>query len=141
MICTDVISCGYLLKLAFMYFFMRATLSLFVILYISADHQAFAGGQTYQGSESSTHCTLWSNQRLRWPQTIMGRDKAECRRRAVDSSTTNTECRLLKTYIDQESGERICIYKRHGTGLEELTLSMSAFLNCQRDFMCKRTAK
>ena len=102
---------------------------------------ALAGGKTYQGSESSAHCTLWSKDRLRWPQTILGREKAECRRRAVDSSTSNTQCRLLRTYIDAESGERICIYKRHGTGLDELTLSMSAFLNCQKDFMCKRTAK
>ena len=102
---------------------------------------AFAGGRTYQGSESSAHCTLWSTDRLRWPQTILGREKAECRRRAVDSSAGKTQCRLIKTYIDEESGERICIYKRHGTGLEELTLSMSAFLNCQKDFICKRTAK
>ena len=102
---------------------------------------ALAGGRTYQGSESKAHCTLWSSDRLRWPQTILGREKAECRRRAVDSSAGKTQCRLIKTYIDQESGERICIYKRHGTGLEELTLSMSAFLNCQKDFICKRTAK
>ena len=101
----------------------------------------FAGGKTYQGTEGAPHCTLWSNERLKWPQTIMGREKAECRRRAVDSTTSNTECRLIRTYIDKESGERMCIYKRHGTGLDELTLSMSAFLNCQRDFMCKRTAK
>jgi len=103
--------------------------------------KAIAGGRTYQGSESSAHCTLWSTDRLRWPQTILGREKAECRRRAVDSSAGKTQCRLIKTYIDEESGERICIYKRHGTGLDELTLSMSAFLNCQKDFICKRTAK
>ena len=94
---------------------------------------AIAGGRTYQGSESSAHCTLWSTDRLRWPQTILGREKAECRRRAVDSSAGKTQCRLIKTYIDEESGERICIYKRHGTGLDELTLSMSAFLNCQKE--------
>ena len=102
---------------------------------------AFAGGKTYQGSESSAHCTLWSNERLKWPQTILGREKAECRRRAVDSSASNTQCRLLRTYIDPESGERICIYKRHGTGLDQLTLSTSRYLDCQTDFMCKRTAK
>ena len=102
---------------------------------------AFAGGRNYQGSESKAHCTLWSSDRLPWPQTILGREKDECHRRAVDSSAGKTQCRLIKTYIDQESGERICIYKRHGTGLEELTLSMSAFLNCQKDFICKRTAK
>ena len=102
---------------------------------------ALAGGKTYQGSESSAHCTLWSKDRLRWPQTILGREKAECRRKAVDSSAGKTTCRLIKTYIDDDSGERICIYKRQGTGLEELSLSMSAFLHCQKDFECKRTSK
>ena len=112
-----------------------------VLLQAFCTQLAFAGGRTYQGSESAAHCTLWSTDRLRWPQTILGREKAECRRRAVDSSAGKTQCRLIKTYIDEESGERICIYKRHGTGLDELTLSMSAFLNCQKDFICKRTAK
>ena len=123
-----------------MYLYMRVLLVVLGCLLLGPQH-LLAGGKTYEGSKDSTHCTLWSNERLKWPQTIMGREKAECRRRAVDSSTSNTECRLIRTYIDKESGERMCIYKRHGTGLDELTLSMSAFLNCQRDFMCKRTAK
>ena len=114
----------------------------FMLLFSSYGMQpALAGGKTYQGSESSAHCTLWSKDRLRWPQTILGREKAECRRKAVDSSAGKTTCRLIKTYVDDDSGERICIYKRQGTGLEELSLSMSAFLHCQKDFECKRTAK
>jgi len=121
----------------------RVFLSLvFISLFSSYGMQsAFAGGKTYQGNESSAHCTLWSKDRLRWPQTILGREKAECRRKAVDSSAGKTTCRLIKTYVDDDSGERICIYKRQGTGLEELSLSMSAFLHCQKDFECKRTAK
>ena len=121
----------------------RVFLSLvFISLFSSYGIQpAVAGGKTYQGSESSAHCTLWSKDRLRWPQTILGREKAECRRKAVDSSAGKTTCRLIKTYVDDDSGERICIYKRQGTGLEELSLSMSAFLHCQKDFECKRTAK
>ena len=116
--------------------------SVFMLLVSSYGMQpALAGGKTYQGSESSAHCTLWSKDRLRWPQTILGREKAECRRKAVDSSAGKTTCRLIKTYVDDDSGERICIYKRQGTGLEELSLSMSAFLHCQKDFECKRTAK
>ena len=114
----------------------------FIVLLSSYGMQnALAGGKTYQGSESSAHCTLWSTDRLKWPQTILGREKAECRRKAVDSSAGKTTCRLIKTYIDDDSGERICIYKRQGTGLDELSLSMSAFLQCQKDFECKRTAK
>ena len=122
---------------------LRDFLSLVFVLLFSGQgmHSALAGGKTYQGSESSAHCTLWSKDRLRWPQTILGREKAECRRKAVDSTAGKTTCRLIKTYIDDDSGERICIYKRQGTGLEELSLSMSAFLHCQKDFECKRTAK
>ena len=121
----------------------RVFLSLVFIVLLSGYgmQPTLAGGKTYQGSESAAHCTLWSKDRLRWPQTILGREKAECRRRAVDSSSGKTTCRLIKTYIDDDSGERICIYKRLGTGLEELSLSMSAFLHCQKDFECKRTAK
>ena len=121
----------------------RVFLSLVFMLLVSSYgmQPALAGGKTYQGSESSAHCTLWSKDRLRWPQTILGREKAECRRKAVDSSAGKTTCRLIKTYIDDDSGERICIYKRQGTGLEEMSLSMSAFLHCQKDFECKRTAK
>ncbi len=121
----------------------RVFLSLVFMLLLSGYgmQPAVAGGKTYQGSESSAHCTLWSKDRLRWPQTILGREKAECRRKAVDSSAGKTTCRLIKTYVDDDSCERICIYKRQGTGLEELSLSMSAFLHCQKDFECKRTAK
>ena len=117
------------------------SLGFIVLLSIHCVQPVFAGGKTYQGSESSAHCTLWSTDRLKWPQTILGREKAECRRKAVDSSAGKTTCRLIKTYIDDDSGERICIYKRQGTGLDELSLSMSAFLQCQKDFECKRTAK
>ena len=134
-------SCQYWFGFWFMW--PRVSLSLVFMLLVSSYgmQPALAGGKTYQGSESSAHCTLWSKDRLRWPQTILGREKAECRRKAVDSSAGKTTCRLIKTYIDDDSGERICIYKRQGTGLEELSLSMSAFLHCQKDFECKRTAK
>jgi hypothetical protein len=124
-----------------MRFWIFSSLVLMALLSRYGAPPALAGGKTYQGSESSAHCTLWSTDRLRWPQTILGREKAECRRKAVDSSAGKTTCRLIKTYIDDDSGERICIYKRQGTGLEELSLSMSAFLKCQVDFECKRTAK
>ena len=42
-----------------------------------------AAGKTYEGSGESNHCTLWATDRLRWPQTSVGREKQECRRRAV----------------------------------------------------------
>jgi hypothetical protein len=42
-----------------------------------------AAGKTYEGSEQGRHCALWSTDRLRWPQTSVGREKQECRRRAA----------------------------------------------------------
>ena len=99
---------------------------------------AFSEGRIYEGAEEKAHCSIWDNLRLKWPQTILGREKAECRRRAVDSKQSNTFCRLIRNYIDPESGERMCVYKRQGNGLQELTVSMSASFKCQVDFMCKR---
>ena len=111
---------------------------LIVIVCLLITNSAFAGGKTYEGNESSAHCTLWSNKRLKWPQTSMGREKTECRRKAVRSSESTTFCRLIKNYIDPETGDRMCIYKRQGTGLEELAVSMSPAFKCQVDFMCNR---
>jgi len=62
-----------------MNFWPRLFLIAFLMLSFHGTQPVLAGGKTYQGSESSAHCTLWSNQRLKWPQTILGREKAECR--------------------------------------------------------------
>ena len=63
----------------------KVFLSLVLLALLSGHgaHPVLAGGKTYQGKEESAHCTLWSTDRLKWPQTILGREKAECRRRAV----------------------------------------------------------
>ena len=112
-------------------------LILFVTSFLSFK-EALAAGKTYIGKESSAHCTLWSNKRLKWPQTSHGKEKAECRRRGVTSSQGTTFCRLIRNFIDGESGERMCVYKRQGTGLTELTVSTSPKLKCQPEFMCNR---
>ena len=44
---------------------------------------AFSEGRIYEGSEEKAHCSLWDNLRLKWPQTILGREKAKCRRKAT----------------------------------------------------------
>ena len=62
------------------------------------DTSVFAAAKTYSGSgESAAHCSLWSSDRLRWPQTSVGREKQECRRRAVRPTSGVIQCRLRKS--------------------------------------------
>ncbi len=101
--------------------------------------ESFAAGRTYEGTgEGSAHCTLWSTDRLRWPQTSVGREKQECRRRAVRPTSGVIQCRLRKSYIDQETGERMCIYQRGATGQGDMTTSMSKEFSCERSINCKQ---
>ena len=98
-----------------------------------------AAGKTYTGSgESAAHCSLWSSDRLRWPQTSVGREKQECRRRAVKPTSGVIQCRLRTSYIDQETGERMCIYQRGATGQGDMTTSMSKEFSCERSINCKQ---
>ena len=39
--------------------------------------------------------------------------------------TVMIQCRLRTSYIDQETGERMCIYQRGATGQGDMTTSMS----------------
>ena len=84
----------------------KVFLSLVLLALLSGHgaHPALAGGKTYQGKEESAHCTLWSTDRLKGPQTILAREKAECRRCAVHTPARNPQCRLLRIYSDDESG-------------------------------------
>jgi len=109
-----------------------------MVLVWSHAYQASAAGKTYSGSDGAAHCTLWSTDRLRWPQTILGREKAECRRRAERSTEGQIQCRLKRTYIDAESGERLCIYQRAASGQGDLTMSMSPQFSCERSISCKQ---
>ena len=98
-----------------------------------------AAGRTYEGSgESAAHCSLWSSDRLRWPQTSVGREKQECRRRAVRPTSGVIQCRLRTSYIDQETGERMCIYQRGATGQGDMTTSMSKEFSCERSISCNQ---
>ena len=77
---------------------------------VSTATLVLAAGRTYEGSgESAAHCSLWSSERLRWPQTSVGREKQECRRRAVRPTSGVIQCRLRTSYIDKETGERMCL--------------------------------
>ena len=109
------------------------------LVYVAAAASVLAAGRTYEGSgESAAHCSLWSSERLRWPQTSVGREKQECRRRAVRPTKGVIQCRLRTSYIDQETGERMCIYQRGATGQGDMTTSMSKEFSCERSISCNQ---
>ena len=109
------------------------------MLGVSSATPILAAGKTYSGSgESAAHCSLWASDRMRWPQTSVGREKQECRRRAVQPTSGVIQCRLRTSYIDQESGERMCIYQRGATGQGDMTTSMSKEFSCERSISCNQ---
>ena len=98
---------------------------------------ALSEGRIYEGTEEKAHCSLWDNLRLKWPQTIMGREKAKCRRKATPPTQFSNICRLRRQYIDPETGSRMCVYMRQGRGLEDTSVSLSPSLQCQRTYTCR----
>ena len=113
-----------------------ATVSLLLMAHVQP---VLAAAKTYSGSgEEAAHCSLWSSDRLRWPQTSVGREKQECRRRAARPTTGVIQCRLRRSYIDQETGERMCIYQRGATGQGDMTTSMSKEFSCERSINCNQ---
>ena len=109
------------------------------LLGVASAVPVLAAAKTYTGSgESAAHCSLWSSDRLRWPQTSVGREKQECRRRAVQPTSGVIQCRLRTSYIDQETGERMCIYQRGATGQGDMTTSMSKEFSCERSISCNQ---
>ena len=97
---------------------------------------AVAEGRLYVPDEGSAHCTLWDNLRLKWPQTIMGREPAKCRRRAVPPTEIASNCRLRREYFDDETGQRMCVYMKPGRGAEDKVIPLSPSLQCQRSYTC-----
>ena len=109
------------------------------LMWVVISTPVLAAGRTYEGSgESTAHCSLWSSERLRWPQTSVGREKQECRRRAVKPTGGVIQCRLRTSYIDEETGERMCIYQRGATGQGDMTTSMSKEFSCERSINCNQ---
>ncbi len=60
-------------------FFSLVGLFVFSMVGLSATPAA-AEGRLYVPDEASAHCTVWDNLRLTWPQTVLGRETAKCRR-------------------------------------------------------------
>ena len=116
-------------------FFSLLSLFVFSMAGLSATPAA-AEGRLYVPDEGSAHCTLWDNLCLKWPQTIMGRETAKCRRRAVPPTEIASNCRLRREYFDDETGQRMCVYMKPGRGAEDKVISLSPSLQCQRSYTC-----
>jgi hypothetical protein len=116
-------------------FFSLLSLFVFSMAGLSATPAA-AEGRLYVPDEGSAHCTLWDNLRLKWPQTIMGRETAKCRRRAVPPTEIASNCRLRREYFDDETGQRMCVYMKPGRGAEDKVIPLSPSLQCQRSYTC-----
>ena len=119
---------------------LAATLSISLAVLVGGlimTSPALSEGRIYEGTEEKAHCSLWDNLRLKWPQTIMGREKAKCRRKATPPTQFSNICRLRRQYIDPETGSRMCVYMRQGRGLEDTSVSLSPSLQCQRTYTCR----
>jgi hypothetical protein len=115
-----------LLQILFAVFFLVITIT-----------SAFSEGRIYEGNEDKAHCTLWDTQRLRWPQTSIGREKTKCRRRALPPTVISKVCRLKRVGKDKETGQKLCIYSAQGRGDSDVTVPISPSLSCQRTYSCK----
>ena len=121
-----------------LFFVTRIIVLALIISFLDVfDKPLVAEGRMYEGTAEGP-CIEWSNKRLKWPQTILGREKAKCRRRGKKPSKGTTTCRLKRTYIDVGTKQRICIFERAGTGLEDVTMSVdpSAGGACQKSYAC-----
>ena len=121
----------------FLFLGSKMKLSFFLLIILILPLHAFGAGKTYESSNES-HCTEWSNKLLKWPQTSLGSEKAKCRIRAKKYSTGPVTCRLKRSYVDKETGSRMCVYYRQGYKTTDKVVSISRQLKCQVQYECKR---
>ena len=110
---------------------------LFSLLLCSA---AFSEVKVYE-NKKQPHCTLWDTMRLKWPQTIMGREKIKCRRRAKLSSDEPVTCRYKSwKWNDDDPTQRMCTYVKAGSNMDPptVTIVIEAKGPCPTEFKCAR---
>ena len=85
------------------------------LIFLMFPSLSFAEGRMYE-NKKEPHCTLWDTMRLKWPQTIMGREKIKCRRRAMLSSEAPITCRFKSwKWNDDDPTQRMCTYVKAGS--------------------------
>ena len=117
---------------------MKKLLFLFALLVFPSI--SLAEGRIYE-NKKEPHCTLWDTMRLKWPQTIMGREKIKCRRRAALSNTTPVTCRFKSwKWNDDDPTQRMCTYVKAGSRMDppEVTIVIEDKGACPREYKCAR---
>ena len=103
----------------------KSLIIFFSILLISI--KVNAAGNTYYGS-SEGHCTIWD-------KTISGKS-AKCRKRATKILTRPFTYRYTRTYKDQETNVKFCVYNKQGR--DKFTMSFGVAEKCPVTFRCKK---
>ena len=103
----------------------KSLIAFFSIIFISIT--AHSAGITYNGN-SEGHCTIWD-------KTIFGKS-AKCRMRAIKISTGPVTCRFTRTYKDQETKVKFCVYNKQSG--DKFTMSVGSTEICPVTFKCKK---
>ena len=103
----------------------KSLFTFFAIFFISTT--VHSAGITYNGS-SEGHCTIWD-------KTIFGKS-AKCRIRAIKISTGPVTCRFTRTYKDQETKVKFCVYNKQSG--DKFTMSVGSTERCPVTFKCKK---
>ena len=112
----------------------------FTFLILAFCFPVFSEGRKYE-NKAQPHCTLWDTMRLKWPQTIMGREKIKCRRRAKLHDTGPVTCRYKSwKWNDDDPTQRMCTYVKAGTNLDPptVTIVIEAKGPCPKEYKCAR---
>ena len=103
----------------------KSLITFFAIFFISTT--VHSAGITYNGG-SKGHCTIWD-------KTIFGKS-AKCRIRAIKISTGPVTCRFTRTYKDQETKVKFCVYNKQSG--DKFTMSVGSTERCPVTFKCKK---
>ena len=113
---------------------------LLLIIFLFLPSIGLAEGRIYENKKEG-HCTLWDTMRLKWPQTIMGREKIKCRRRAELSKNAPVTCRYKSwKWNDDDPTQRMCTYVKAGSRMDvpTVTIVIENGDACPKEYKCAR---
>ena len=113
---------------------------LVISLILSMSLPVFSEVKIYK-NKKEPHCTIWDTMRLKWPQTVMGREKIKCRRRAKLANEAPVTCRYKswKWNVDDPT-QRMCTYLKAGSKLDppDVTIVIENKGACPKEYKCAR---
>jgi hypothetical protein len=113
---------------------------LFALAVLCLSSPAFSEGRQYK-NKKEPHCTLWDTMRLKWPQTVMGREKIKCRRRAELHNVGPVTCRYVSwKWNEDDPTQRLCTYVKAGSNIDPptTTIVIEGGEPCPKQFKCAR---